>query len=925
MLTISKPLSASQAQTYHAREFSSQEQNYWSRDQQGYSEWLGRLAEQWGLQGGVGSEHFARLSEGQHPHTEEQLVRHQVSRTYEGKFGKEVTSVEHRAGWDATFSAPKSVSLTALVGGDDRVREAHRQSVRAALHELELYTQARIGNVHAPETTGKFIVATFEHDTARPVDGYAAPQLHTHAVIFNMTERENGLENGKQMRALQPHEMFVSQRYITAVYRSELALRVEKLGYELERGKHGQPEVKGYTKEYLDASSPRRRQINDHLREQGIDGAAAAQIAAHHTRDRKELLSPGEVLQRHRELAAQYGHQADRVVAQARQHKQYHMQEPEMQAQRAVTWARDHVFERSAVQDRRAILETALVRSMGETTYAQVRQEFERRIEAGEFREVLHIGAGRQYTTAVMVRMEREIVGRMQEGNRCDYSDPMLVSPQVRIATEDRHPVLNASQRQAVDEIFLSREKLVGLDGIAGAGKTATLSAIREGAEAEGYRVEGFAPTSRAAQKLGEAGMETSTLQKHLVRGQQPDSGEKRLYVLDESSLASTRQVHEFVNRLHPNDRVLLVGDRRQHEAVEAGRPFAQLQDAGMKTVRLEEIVRQKDPELKQVVEQLARGEVREAIHNLDRQGRVHEIRGHEDRIAAIAKEYAKSPGNTLVISPDNRSRMEINERIHAELQRSGLVSSEEHHIRTLVPRQDLTGADRTWAERYEVGDVLRYSRASKETGIGKGEYAQVKRIDGPKNRLTVELQDGTERTYDPRRQQGVSVFREEMRSFSEGDRIQLTAPATNLRVANRELGTIESIEEDGRLRLKTDGGRTVELDPRKHPHLDHGYAMTSHTSQGQTADRVLIHVDTELGAKGLLNSRMAYVSVSRGAHNAQLFTNDREKLPAALGHDVSQQSAHVPEIKPNQTIAPQLEVSQGQQQDGGIGLGIGF
>jgi conjugative relaxase-like TrwC/TraI family protein len=920
MLTISKPLSASQAQTYHAREFASQEQNYWSRDQQGHTEWQGRLAEQWGLQGGVGSEHFARLSEGQHPHTEEQLVRHQVSRTYEGKFGREVTSAEHRAGWDATFSAPKSVSLTALVGGDDRVREAHRESVRVALQELERYTQARIGNVHAPETTGKFIAATFEHDTARPVDGYAAPQLHTHAVLFNMTERENGLENGKQMRALQPHEMFVSQRYATAVYRSELALRLEKLGYELERGKYGQPEVRGYTKEYLEASSPRREQIKDHLREQGIDGAAAAQIAAHHTRDRKELLSPGEVLQRHRELAAQYGHQADRVVAQARQHGQYQMPEPEVQAKQAVTWARDHVFERSAVQDRRAILETALVRGMGETTYAQVRQEFERRLEAGEFREVWHVGAGRQYTTAVMVRMEREIVGRMQEGNRRDYSDPMLVSPQVRIATEDRHPELNASQRQAVDEIFLSREKVVGLDGIAGAGKTTTLSVIREGAEAEGYRVEGFAPTSRAVQKLGEAGMETSTLQKHLVRGQQPDSGEKRLYVLDESSLASTRQVHEFVNRLHPNDRVLLVGDRRQHEAVEAGRPFAQLQDAGMKTVKLEEIVRQKDPGLKQVVEQLARGEVCEAIQNLDRQGRVHEIQGHDERIAALAKEYAKSPENTLVISPDNRSRMEINEHVHAELQRNGLVSNEEHRIRTLVPRQNLTGADRTWAERYEVGDVLRYSRASKETGIGKGEYAQVKSIDAPKNRLTVELQDGTERTYDPRRQQGVSVFREEIRSFSEGDRIQFTAPANELKVANRELGTIESIEEDGRLRLKMDGGRALGVDPRLHPHLDHAYAMTSHSSQGQTADRVLIHVDTELGAKALLNTRMAYVSVSRGRYDAQIYTNNA----ATLGQELSRDVSHSPAIQ-HELVAHKIEpqTTHTNQISQGFGLGL--
>jgi ATP-dependent exoDNAse (exonuclease V) alpha subunit len=396
--------------------------------------------------------------------------------------------------------------------------------------------------------------------------------------------------------------------------------------------------------------------------------------------------------------------------------------------------------------------------------------------------------------------------------------------------------------------------------------------------------------------------------------------GEKRLYVLDESSLASTRQVHEFVNRLHPDDRVLLVGDRRQHEAVEAGRPFAQLQDAGMKTVKLEEIVRQKDPELKLVVEQLARGEVREAIRSLDRQGRVHEIQGHDERIATIAKEYAKSPDNTLVISPHNRSRTEINERIHAELQRSGHVSNEEHRIRTLVPRQDLTGADRTWAQRYDVGDVLRYSRASKETDIGKGAYAQVKSIDAPKNRLTVELQDGTQRTYDPRRQQGVSVFREEMRSFSVGDRIQFTAPANDLNVANRELGTIESIEEDGRLRLKMDGGRAVELDPRLHPHLDHGYGMTSHSSQGQTADHVLIHVDTELGAKDLLNSRMAYVSVSRGRYDAQIYTNNALTLGQELSRDVSHSPAIQQEPEAHM-IEPQT--THTNQINQGFGLGL--
>src|SRR5580704_3612302 len=232
MLTISKPLSASQAQTYHAKEFTSAEQNYWKQDDRALGEWHGKLAEKFDLAGAVSEEQFARLADGQHPHTAEQLVRHRVVQEYEGPDGKIVAPVEHRAGWDATFSAPKSVSLTALVGGDDRVREAHREAVNVALNELEQYTQARIGGNHAAETTGQFVAAKFEHDTARPVDGYAAPQLHTHAVVFNLTERENGT-----IRALQPKSLFESQQFATAVYQAELTYQLRNLGYEIEAGK----------------------------------------------------------------------------------------------------------------------------------------------------------------------------------------------------------------------------------------------------------------------------------------------------------------------------------------------------------------------------------------------------------------------------------------------------------------------------------------------------------------------------------------------------------------------------------------------------------------------------------------------------------------------------------------------------------------
>ena len=153
MLTISKPLSAGQAQSYHKKEFTSEQQSYWSRGSAVQGEWQGRLAAKYGLTGMVTEEAFARLSQGQHPHTSEQIVRHRLEHEYKNENGKTITTMEHRAGWDATFSAPKSVSLTALVGGDHRIREAHRESVRVALDELERYTQARIGGNHPAETT----------------------------------------------------------------------------------------------------------------------------------------------------------------------------------------------------------------------------------------------------------------------------------------------------------------------------------------------------------------------------------------------------------------------------------------------------------------------------------------------------------------------------------------------------------------------------------------------------------------------------------------------------------------------------------------------------------------------------------------------------------------------------------------------------
>jgi conjugative relaxase-like TrwC/TraI family protein len=905
MLTISKPLSASQAQNYHAKEFTAKEQNYWSQRGEIQGEWQGRLSSQFGLAGAVSAEDFAKLSQGQHPQTGEQLVRQRASYQYMDADGKTVKTMEHRAGWDATFSAPKSVSLTALVGGDENVRVAHRESVKIALEQLEQYTQARIGGNNPAEATAKFIAAKFEHDTARPVDGYVAPQLHTHAVIFNMTERDNG-----QFRALQERGLFQSQQFATAVYQSELTYRLRQLGYEIITGRSGAPEIKGYTQEYLDASSPRSQQIREYLERTGRTGSEAAEIAAHSTRDKKEIHSQREVMAAHRKLAADFGHQAEAVVRAAHERLQ-HQQKPANTIDRvreSLTFARDKNFEREAVVDERALIRDGLRRGMGEVTYTQVRANLDARLATGEF-QVVDRGQNtpaRQFTTAGTIEAEHEIVHRVTEER--NQIEPVL-SRSDAIAVADRHQYLNRAQKSVVEDVLSAPDRVQGIQGYAGAGKTTTLSVIREAAESRGYAVEGFAPTSRAARQLNEAGVEAGTLQGFLAHAAKPDTVEqKHFYLVDESSLASTNQMREFLARLGPNDRVLLIGDTRQHQGVEAGRPFEQLQEAGMRTAKLDEIVRQKDPALKSAVEMLAKGQVSAALESLQQQGRVQEIPNAEERIRAIAKSYVESPEKTLIVSPDNASRRELNVAVRQELKANGTLAPEDRTFRVLVQRQDMTGAERTWASHYEINDVVRYSRGSQAIGMEAGSYGSVVGVNPAANLLTVEKSSGEQAIYDPRRLTGVSVYREIDREFSAGDRIQFTAPDKALGVANRDLAAVESISPDGRISARLDNDRQIEFDATEHRHFDHGYAVTSHSSQGLTAERVLVNADTGVHPD-LLNSRFGYVSISRASHEATLFTNDLAKLSPQLSADVSKTSA--------------LEIDQAPSVTQGISMGI--
>jgi conjugative relaxase-like TrwC/TraI family protein len=893
MMTLSKALAAGQAKDYFQAEYTNTRESYYSEAESVKGKWFGKQAEAWELQDDVEREHFERLAEGQHPLTGEQLVRHVTPHKYENVYGETVETSEHRAGWDATFSAPKSVSLAALVGGDERIIEAHDRSVDAALNELEKYAQARIGGNHPAQTTGRLIAAKFQHDSARPdrQTGYAAPQLHTHTVIFNVTETEDG-----RIKPVQPLELYRSQRYATEIYRSVLATELQTLGYEITvDGRTGAPEIGGFSNEYLQASSPRRAEVKREaaemkarLAQQGIrveDGAGLRQAAAKTDRVGKEY-DREQMRSRHLEMDARFGEQASCVVQQAHERGSilFPAEQIDTRARASVIFARENAGEREAVVDKRKVLVDALRRNLGLTTYQAVISEFEKNLDNGNFIRITRNPGIDELTTSRTVMMEQSNIRTVIAGKQTQT--PILeraqLGPVLNLITGEQAIVLNDTQREAVETVLQSRDRIVGLQGLAGTGKTTTLSVLREAAERSGYTVQGFAPTGVAADLLAESGIRTSTLQKFVSTPQMNSpSGEKALYVMDESSLADTRNMFLFLDKAGPSARVLLVGDTGQHQAVDAGAPFEQFVKAGMQAIMLDEIVRQQS-DLRKPVEQLAQRDVMGAVKSLFEQGRVTEIVDDEDRLRAIASDYVNNSKRTLVISPANQERVAINSIIHAQLQSQGIIGNEDHEIRILINRQDMTGAERKFALAYvPCEDVVRYNHGSNVLGINKGDYGRVLSVDHSANELTVQLQDGRSITYNPKRLSGVSVYKEATRLFAVGDRIQFRAPFGEAKVKNTELGTVINITQ-GKFSVMLSGDRIITFNPEEFPYVDHGYAVTSYSSQGKTMDRVLVNAETT-ETELLVNQRMAYVAVSRARLDARIYTDSAAHLSRAL------------------------------------------
>lgn len=889
--SVSALTSSAQASIYYEAD------DYYAEGGLSPSEWHGKGAAELGLSGEVDRATFRELLDGK-------IGEQQLGTIRDGQ-------LEHRPGWDVTLSAPKSVSIMSEVAGDRRLLAAHGQAVQTALAHVETHmaaTRVRHGGVVAREATGNLIIASFRHGTSRAQD----PQLHTHNVIMNATQGEDG-----SWRSLEPRALYQLQKQIGAIYRQELALKVRELGYEIEAGKDSLFEIKGVSTEVMAAFSTRSAEIEAALGERGSsrDTASAAekQIAALDTRRAKLATGQAALVSDWRATADGAGFGSEARLALVREAKSIAASATGMEgqaraAERAVAQAADKLGERQSVFSVAALHEEAGRVSLGQVGYCGVEAAIAAATSEGELVDRTFLdrrgAAFAGFTTRRNIEAETRLLAIEARGRgaMAPVASPLAAAKTVAAAARQAERTglaWNADQRAATGQLLASRNRITAVQGYAGTAKTTTvLATFAREAGARGVPVVALAPTASAAMVLGEAlGTRGDTVAHHLLSPGQSAPGAAAIWIVDEASLLSARDTARLFDLAEThNARVILVGDVKQLGSVEAGAAFAQLQAAGMETARLGEIVRQTNADARAAVLASIEGDAKKALAALDRGGgKVIEHAERTDRFAAIAGHYARLDEavrtRTIVIEPSREGRDALTADIRRALARSGKLGGAAVTLESLV-NKGLTRAEARDPMSYDRGDVVRFTRDYTDKGVARGEAFRVEGVDPAKAAIALRSEDG--RAVDWRlRQWGagkVQAFEPQRLELRAGDRIRFTRNDREAGRVNGARGEVTSVDEAERtavVRSPRGQVQILRLDATRDRHIAHGYVDTAFAAQGRTADHVIIHADSR--ATNLVDQKSFYVGISRARESVTILTNDRGKLIAAINERAGQ------------------------------------
>jgi conjugative relaxase-like TrwC/TraI family protein len=821
--------------------------------------WHGKGAYALGLEGHIDRSDFKQVFYGYKPGTEERI-----------RCDRPVKANKERLGHDFTLSAPKSFSMALHLGGDERLFDAHMEAAKETIDLVEsLYAQARVqvaGNRNVVNT-GNLVVALIPHHTSREKD----MQLHTHCVIMNGTQCADG-----QWRALW-HESIRDAEWLGSYYRSLLAQKVQKLGYEIhekELDRGFSFELKGYTPEQIEAFSKRSRDIVKSLEERGLEvNAENRDAAVLTTRKRK---TADETLEEF-----QY-----RLINEA---TQYGIENPQwvQGGVKPLTHGRAKKELESAI---RHLCERSVSFSLGDV-YTYVFEHIQSfGVEAvneaiAQHKELIPAEDPRRLTTVSALELENKIVTEWEKGKGKAKS----ILNELKALEALRGTGLNLGQAKAIAGALGTTDNHVIMYGLSGVGKTTALREYKQLIDGSGLgiKIKGFSPRIKAAKVLSESlGIETNTVE-HLVLAK-TDLSPNQLWVIDESGMIGNRQMEKILMKAQlAGARILLVGDPKQNPAIEAGSPMLSLINYGQTTFSIKEIVRQQNAIQKRAVELIANGQGRDALSLLVEHGYVREISDTQQRCQTIADEWLalnqKGRNNALVLTGTNAERLSIVNTVRNGLRAEGTL--QEDHLFTQLVSRNLSHEKKRRIENYRIGDYLKLSRDFKTCSLEKDILYQVVSIKD--KQLLVKTQGGRLYLFDPAKFKDKEVFSGQEIAIAVGDRLRCRITDKKENLVNGHEFEVAAINGTT-ITLKDEKGRERKLDGLKPLGLDYAYVSTVYNAQGITAKRTFLSATSDLTSA----QEPFYVGISRQEDEIIIFAEDLAELRDWVGRSVTQENA---------------------------------
>ena len=828
-----------------------------------------------------------------------------------------------RMGFDLTFSAPKSLSLQTLVGGDAKLIECHDRAVEAALLAAERYAQTRhkVKGVSRTITTENLIIARFRHETSRARD----PQLHTHCIVMNLTRRPDG-----EWRALKNDEIVKRVLFLGQVYRDTMAQELVKQGYKLRYDKEGLFELAHFTDSQIESFSVRSQQVEAQLHKKGLTRETATsshkQLATLQSRERKMSINREELFKewtkRAKELDIEFlprvgSRKPSLELTEGRPPKEIEPQRPSedqeiiphgptyrrsasvgfKDAERSLEFSIDHSMERQAVVSEKDLLTIALRHGRGGSRrgptfgLGDIQKALQHFLKDGKLIEAEsndpslrssqaegRLPSEKWYTTPRVLADEESILKLEAQGR--GIVRPVMKGEEARRLL--KNSPLTVEQQNAAHMVLTTKNRVVGIQGFAGVGKSHLLKSCTQLILEKGYEVEIVAPYNNQVKELKKLGVPSRTLISFLQNSRQSLHSQKVL-VVDEAGVVPTHLMKKLLAQVEKHGgRVVLLGDIMQLPAIESGRPFAQLQKSGMTTLKLTNIQRQETQSLKEAVNLAARGQ---AIPSLDAFKNIIEIKPPLERYRKMAQNYVQlAPevrADTMILTGTNASRSLLNEQVRDQLGLTG-----KGHFFDVLRQRDMTQAEKSYALYYKVNDIIKLEKEYKSLNLKRGVFYEIQEI-GSGNRLTVRGDNNQLLTFNPSRYGAISVFEKERIELSFQDQVRFISQDKERGIERGDCFEVAAIHQDHIL-LK-DEHRQIALPTKGLLPLGHAYASTVHGSQGMNLHGVLLDLQTK---SRTTDKNLYYVAISRARYGVQIYTDDVQALPTVLSRETFKPSA---------------------------------